>query len=294
MKSLLYEHIGFEYHSIDLSGEDNCIVIDLNHDDIPKNKKNTFDLVTNIGTTEHIFNQSNCFKAIHDATTKNGVMIHALPMNNSLEHGLFNYQPNLFFSLALSNKYEIIDFCISQSTKAKHTYRNNDSIDYEIDMIDNYDALNPSLDTGLFIAFRKTSNNNFIIPQQNIYSATPYTQDKIRTPILDDLHELSLWCINKNEILSRFAGKNMVLYGAGGITKNILSIKDIRKHVIAIADYDKKKQGLTIEGIEIIPPNRIPEFSTNIFITIDIDIQSLSILLKKETKIDLNITFLNT
>lgn len=92
-----YKHLGFEYYAIDYSGEDNCLKLDLNYEELPQEFKHQFDLVTNIGTTEHVLNQYNCFKVIHDATKVNVIMIHGLPMNCYFEHGFFNYQPNLFF-----------------------------------------------------------------------------------------------------------------------------------------------------------------------------------------------------
>src|SRR5262249_24277746 len=48
-------------------------------------------------------------KMIHDFTVPGGLMPHALPFAVHLEHGFFNYQPNLFDALARFNSYQTLD-----------------------------------------------------------------------------------------------------------------------------------------------------------------------------------------
>ena len=59
-----YEAFGInEYACIDADGANDALVYDLNCD-ISKSHEahRTYDIVTNFGTTEHVFNQYNCFK----------------------------------------------------------------------------------------------------------------------------------------------------------------------------------------------------------------------------------------
>ena len=65
-----------------------------------------YDLTTNHGISEHILDQRNTFKTIHEFTFPGAMMLHALPFTVHLEHGFFNYQPNLFDALARFNSYE--------------------------------------------------------------------------------------------------------------------------------------------------------------------------------------------
>ena len=60
----LYEWLGVtEYDSIDADGLYGAHVFDLNKDiGESYNFKKQYDLVTNHGTTEHVFNQYRCFK----------------------------------------------------------------------------------------------------------------------------------------------------------------------------------------------------------------------------------------
>ena len=62
---IFYENLGINYFSIDVDNEEknekneSNLSIDLNFSTIDKNMHNKYDLVTNFGTSEHIFNQSN-------------------------------------------------------------------------------------------------------------------------------------------------------------------------------------------------------------------------------------------
>ena len=105
-----YEALGIsDYACIDINGENDALVYDLNTD-IMQNYgiDKTYDLVTNFGTTEHIFNQYQCFKNIHDLLKVGGLAIHILPFEGYLNHGYFNYQPSFFIDLGIANSYELI------------------------------------------------------------------------------------------------------------------------------------------------------------------------------------------
>jgi hypothetical protein len=105
---LLYEGLGIKYHCIDVDGRSGTLVLDLNFDPTPEEHKNAYDLVTNHGTSEHILNQYNIFKMMHELARPGGVFVHAVPFTVHLEHGFFNYQPNFFEALARYNGYETL------------------------------------------------------------------------------------------------------------------------------------------------------------------------------------------
>lgn len=109
----LHELLGQEYTCIDLASDLESIKLDLNFDGIPSDHVGKYDLVTNHGTTEHILNQANCFECMHDLCAVGGVMLHALPFTLQLDHGFFNYQPNLFMALAKYNGYDLIGMWIA-------------------------------------------------------------------------------------------------------------------------------------------------------------------------------------
>lgn len=102
----LWEWLGFSYASIDIDGSPGAIPLDLNYDDAPAAMRGKFNIVTNYGTTEHICNQLNAFKVIHDLCAPDGIMIHNLPAQGMMNHGLVNYNPKFFWMLARSNGYK--------------------------------------------------------------------------------------------------------------------------------------------------------------------------------------------
>jgi hypothetical protein len=97
--------LGFNYASIDIDGSPGSIPLDLNYDNVRVGMKGKFQLVTNYGTTEHVTNQLNAFKIIHNLTSHGGIMIHSLPAQGMFNHGLVNYNPKFFWMLSRSNGY---------------------------------------------------------------------------------------------------------------------------------------------------------------------------------------------
>ena len=128
-----YEALGIsDYACIDVNGENDALVYDLNTD-IMQNYgiEKTYDLVTNFGTTEHIFNQYQCFKNMHDLLKVGGLAIHILPFEGYLNHGYFNYQPAFFIDLGLANSYELVGIYYSAEMRG---FRNIIPIPYTDDL----------------------------------------------------------------------------------------------------------------------------------------------------------------
>jgi len=103
-----YENLGYQYIAFDIDGRFGSRVFDLNHDQVPARHVRWSDLTANLGTIEHVFNQVNCFRVVHDLTKPGGLMIHVSPLNNSIYHGLFQYNPRLFSALGEYNDYEML------------------------------------------------------------------------------------------------------------------------------------------------------------------------------------------
>jgi hypothetical protein len=106
--SIFWEWLGFRYKAIDIDETPQSIPLDLNYDEVPFDEKGKSHIVTNFGTTEHVANQLNAFKIIHDLTAVGGIMIHNLPTQGMPNHGLFNYNPKFFWMLARSNGYQCL------------------------------------------------------------------------------------------------------------------------------------------------------------------------------------------
>jgi hypothetical protein len=117
--------LGFSYAAIDIDGSPGSIPLDLNFDCVPPGEFSKYDLVTNFGTTEHVVNQLNAFKIIHDLTAPGGLMIHSLPAGGFLNHGLMNYTPKFFWMLARGNGYR---FLRAEFSRSSATYDFPDNI----------------------------------------------------------------------------------------------------------------------------------------------------------------------
>jgi hypothetical protein len=115
----MWRTLNREIISLDIVGNDSSLVhFDLNTDRVPAELKNHFDFVTNVGTTEHVFNQMNCFTVLHDLVKVGGIMAHAVPSAGFENHGLFNYPLKFFTRIARDNDYECLDAWMSVDFKS--------------------------------------------------------------------------------------------------------------------------------------------------------------------------------
>jgi hypothetical protein len=96
-----------EHVSVDLNGKDGAMRLNLS---APIDQwKNYFDMVTNYGTTEHVSNQYQVFKNIHNFTKIGGIMIHTVPIIGGWErHCDIHYDSSFFIQLALNCNYEVV------------------------------------------------------------------------------------------------------------------------------------------------------------------------------------------
>ncbi len=105
----LLAQAGYDYVAYDIFPRPRTRLFDLNCDEAGE----TFDLVTNFGTTEHVLNQWNAMKVIHESCRSGGLIWHDLPMAGYLDHGYFNYNPMLFRHLADANGYRVLRMAMS-------------------------------------------------------------------------------------------------------------------------------------------------------------------------------------
>jgi 2-polyprenyl-3-methyl-5-hydroxy-6-metoxy-1,4-benzoquinol methylase len=150
--------------AVDLHGTPDALQYDLNHP-LPFAEK--FDVVTNIGTGEHVFNQYQVFKSIHEHCSPSGLMIHALPNQGCYDHGFYNYHPTFVFDLCEANSYQILALILTDGTqKPKKLIKINSRDDYVQLAVDgklsNY--------SGLHAILRQAYKpDEFRIPQQGYY-----------------------------------------------------------------------------------------------------------------------------
>ena len=148
------------YAAIDLDpGPDYRIQQDLN---LTFNLNQQFDVCINNGTSEHVFNQFNFFKAMHDHTAINGVMIHWTPCLGYHDHGFYNVQPGLVYDLAHANGYKMLQ--ANLVTRQKMYDLSPHMLRPEIV------RQNPDLDEALAcVIMKKTTDAAFQVPLQNAF-----------------------------------------------------------------------------------------------------------------------------
>jgi SAM-dependent methyltransferase len=158
-----FEALGYEYACVDIDGTAETLVLDLNYDDVPPANRGRYDLVTNFGTTEHVINQLNAFKIIHDLTAPGGVMIHELPTQGLIDHGLVAYNPKFFRMLGENNGYETLfyDFRWTE-IRSVMTPGMRDEIENYISTIGR--PLFGISEAVLFVAQRKIKDTPFVPP----------------------------------------------------------------------------------------------------------------------------------
>jgi hypothetical protein len=111
-----YAALGFvRYVALDINTERDSIVADLNAPFTVEDSvyRQEFQLVTNNGTGEHLFNQGQVFRHAHELCSIGGVMLHVLPTGPGwTNHGFYNYEPIIFRDLAAANDYQWLFFAL--------------------------------------------------------------------------------------------------------------------------------------------------------------------------------------
>ena len=108
--------IGIDYQGIDVCPAPHTEIVDLNWQLVPEEWRGQYDLVLNLGTTEHLIDQTNAHAYMHDALKVGGIVLHQPPCIGWPNHGYFTYHPQFYRDLAAANDYEILDIWYSQSS----------------------------------------------------------------------------------------------------------------------------------------------------------------------------------
>jgi hypothetical protein len=100
--------LGFDKKALEYDHSAADIQFDLNRDTVSDKLRGAFQLAVNCGTTEHIANQDNAFRAIHDLLCDGGIAYHNVPAGGWPTHGLVSYTLMFFWTLCRVNEYEVL------------------------------------------------------------------------------------------------------------------------------------------------------------------------------------------
>jgi hypothetical protein len=107
----LTEHVkraGFSYRAFDIVTAPDCEWLDLNSDRVPKRWRGHFDLVLNFGTTEHVLDQFNAFRTLHDLAKPGGMIYSLFLRGGNMDHGLLHYTDRFVDLLCEANCYDAV------------------------------------------------------------------------------------------------------------------------------------------------------------------------------------------
>ena len=106
---VLFKELGFsEISSIDGNDyEDADIIHDFNLP-IPNELRNSFDMVFDGGTLEHVFDIRQSLENMCSLLRPNGLAIHLSPSHNHVDHGFYMFSPTLFYDYYTENGFRIL------------------------------------------------------------------------------------------------------------------------------------------------------------------------------------------
>ena len=123
-----FEKQGYDHTSVDLKGLRGSEIRDLRYPEEFLDWHDTFDILTNSGTTEHVEprdSQYECFKIIHDVVKVGGIFIHILPDAEQLmRYGYWKNHCNIYYTeaffeqLSVECGYKIIQNIVSTGNRA--------------------------------------------------------------------------------------------------------------------------------------------------------------------------------
>lgn len=100
--------VGFRYQSFDVVQAPMCEYFDLNEDRVRWGWRGAFDLILNFGTTEHVLNQLNAMRAMHDFAKPGGMIYSLFLRGGNMDHGLLHYTDKFVDLLCRANNYETV------------------------------------------------------------------------------------------------------------------------------------------------------------------------------------------
>jgi len=126
-----------------------------------------FDVVTNTGTVEHVFDQRRALTTIHDHCAVGGLMLHAGPLAGWPDHGLFHAQPGLWLDLTRANAYDLLMLVYFDMNAGHATAVEGRAAMHQIQWADG---------SMVYAVLRKKVDAPFRVPMQRVYTESPDAQ----------------------------------------------------------------------------------------------------------------------
>ena len=162
-----YKTLGFKnYNCIDINDEFESINHDLNKPFTDTSMYNKFDVVTDFGSCEHVFNIAECYKTVHNLTKPGGFIV--IAQGTLKGNGYFLFDKPFFDGMAAANNYKVIynSYIISTGTKTLEGSLHQFHIPQSYSL---YEKLNFALieNASIYVVFQKQEDASFKIPYEH-------------------------------------------------------------------------------------------------------------------------------
>ncbi len=123
-----------KFDVVDISEEELAdYIADLNELEFTTNHHKKYDLLLDLGTQEHVFNNNNFLQNVFNLLKPGGIYIFEVPCTGYIDHGFRQYSPTFFF-----------DLCSANSNFLKLEYLSAHDSNLNIDLLPVYEKLDPN------------------------------------------------------------------------------------------------------------------------------------------------------
>lgn len=155
------------YKSIDINEDYGAIPLDLNYPLEDTSLYNSFDVVTDFGGAEHVFNMPEVYRSIHRLCKPQGLIIAIQGLYGG--NGYYSFDHSFFEGISMANRYSIL-FCsllITPKTVSPEAVPAQTHLPLSIELLDTLD-LGKVNRIEVSYVMQKTSEEDFKIPYQGV------------------------------------------------------------------------------------------------------------------------------
>lgn len=167
----LFKALGFSrVESLDKSNFEGCSISHDLNEPIPQSLYGQFDALYDGGTLEHVFDTKQSLINVDKLLKVGGIAIHALPSNNHVDHGFYQFSPTLLYDWYTVNNYEILKSLFIQYEK-EHANKPWVAYNYKPGVLENisFGGLDAKMYGLWFVVKKNRYQDTYVIPQQGHY-----------------------------------------------------------------------------------------------------------------------------
>lgn len=169
--NIILKRFNIKVYTLDYSDFEGAdLILDLN---IKTQKiQQTFDIVLDGGTLEHIYHLDNALQNIDTFTKLGGLTIHLNPTSNHVDHGFYSFSPTFYYDYYKNNGYEVLDHYLIEVDLLHYCsswkcYQYDQKKFYGL----SFGGWGTQPLATYFSAIKRNMKSNEIIPQQSAYLA---------------------------------------------------------------------------------------------------------------------------